>query len=65
MSHRCPKTGCDEIVSDGQLACRPHWYSIPKPLRNAVWRAWNHGKGAGSNEHWAAISAAIEALNRG
>jgi hypothetical protein len=44
------------------LACRPHWYSVPKPLRDAVWAAWEDG--AGSPAHTAAIDAAIRAMNK-
>jgi hypothetical protein len=41
------------------LACGGHWYQVPRPVRNAVWRAWDNGGGAGSAEHTAAIQAAI------
>jgi hypothetical protein len=25
------------------LACRGHWFTIPKPLRDALWKAWKGG----------------------
>lgn len=62
-SHECPGRGCKQRVGTGMLACRPHWYMIPKPLRVAVWAAWRDGAGAGSPEHTAAITAAVKALN--
>lgn len=46
------------------LACKTHWFSIPKPLRDAVTRAWNRGKGAGTDAHHAAITRAVDYLNR-
>ncbi len=62
-SHECPGRGCKQRVTAHMLACRPHWYMIPAPLRAAVWAAWRDGAGAGSLEHTAAITAAVEALN--
>ena len=64
MSHDCPAQGCTRGVSPSMLLCRPHWYMVPKPLRDAVWAAWADGTGAGSPAHRAAISAAIDAVNR-
>jgi hypothetical protein len=63
-THKCPRDGCERQVGQDQLACAQDWYKIPKPLRDAVWRAWDHGAGAGSAAHTAAITAAIAALNR-
>jgi len=62
-SHRCPGRDCKQRVAGDMLACRPHWYMIPRPLRAAVWAAWRDGAGAGSPEHAAAMAAAVEALN--
>lgn len=64
MSHQCPKPGCTTRVPANMLACRPDWYSIPKPIRAAVWKAWNGGEGAGTAEHDAALTAAINYLRR-
>jgi hypothetical protein len=45
------------------LMCRPHWFMVPKPLRDAVWNAWAGGLGRGSPAHRDAILAAVEAVN--
>jgi hypothetical protein len=45
------------------LMCRPHWYMVPRPLRDAVWAAWDDGYGAETPEHRQAIHAAIRAVN--
>jgi hypothetical protein len=58
MSHVCPAPGCETQVPAHMLACRPDWYRIPKPYRQAIWRAWRDGAGAGSLEHRAAVTAA-------
>lgn len=39
-SHPCPARGCEKQVSIDQLACRPHWFSLPPELRRRVGRAW-------------------------
>lgn len=64
MSHRCPANGCTRNVSPAMLMCRPHWYMVPRPLRDAVWSAWDNGLGAGTAAHREAILAAVEAVNR-
>lgn len=64
MSHECPRNECQEQVPDTMLACLIHWHAIPKPLRDAVWKAWNNGKGAGTDAHHAAMTRAVEYLNR-
>lgn len=38
--HRCPSPGCDTRVPSSQFACRPHWFSLPKTLRDAIWDAY-------------------------
>lgn len=59
--HECPAPDCERAVPRHMLACRQHWFSIPKRLRDAVWRAYN-GPGPGSPEHAKAVLAAVESL---
>ena len=40
MSHRCPAPKCETQVPSNQYACRAHWYSLPKPLRDEIWAAY-------------------------
>jgi hypothetical protein len=61
--HRCPVGDCRVTVGPDRLMCRPHWYSVPRPVRDAVWAAWRTGAGAGTPEHAAAIAAAIRAAS--
>lgn len=44
------------------LACRAHWFSLPRGLRNRIWAAWKNGEGAGSDEHTAAVQEAMVLL---
>lgn len=63
LAHVCPVAGCRQRVRADRLMCRPHWYQVPRPLRDAVWAAWASGDGAGTEAHAMAITAAIEAVS--
>lgn len=62
MSHKCPGPSCRKDVPTDHLMCPQHWYMVPKPLRTAVYRAYDRGKGALSDAHIAACRAAIRAI---
>ena len=63
MSHPCP-AGCGRTVNDDdKLMCSEDWKRVPKPLQNAVYRAFDYGRGRGSAAHLAAVKAAIRAVN--
>lgn len=57
--HTCPRVGCQARVPDEMFACRPHWFSLPKHLRDAIWNAY-HRNGVGSSELTTAHLAALE-----
>jgi hypothetical protein len=59
MTHECPGPGCEVQVPAHMLACSRHWYQVPRPLRTAVWRAWDNGAGAGTPAHTEAMRRAI------
>ena len=60
-SHLCP-AGCGQPVPAHRLMCRTDWYRVPKLLRDTVWATWRNGLGAGSPEHTAAITTAVQSL---
>lgn len=64
MTHQCPGPGCTESVDSSRLMCPGCWYRAPKPVRRAVWIAWNRGAGSGTPAHRAAMKAAIAAVRR-
>jgi len=64
MTHDCPAPECTAQVGPDMLMCPRHWYQVPKPVRRAVWIAWNRGAGAGTPAHQAAMAAAIGAASR-
>lgn len=64
MSHLCPAWRCSWMVGDSsKLMCPKHWRMVPRLLQRAVYGAWRHGEGLGSDELYAAQLAAIEAVN--
>ena len=42
-THKCPHPNCDVQLPTHIFACKPHWFAIPKNLRNALNRAWHDG----------------------
>lgn len=48
-------------MPSSQLACRDHWYTIPKPLRDELTAAYRE-HGALSDEHMAAMGACTDFL---
>ena len=44
MIHTCHHPLCDVKVSPSMLACRKHWYQLPKHLRDDVWRTYVAGQ---------------------
>lgn len=65
MSHRCHAIGCDAQVPPAMLMCRAHWFAVPKPLRQEVWRLYRRGQEITkdpSPEYLAAARAAVDAV---
>lgn len=61
MKHRCPITGCTIAVPHSQLMCPAHWSLVPKPLGDALYRAYRSA--ARSNLHFAAMNACTDHVN--
>jgi hypothetical protein len=59
----CPVPGCSERINPSRLMCRPHWYLVPKPVRDRVWASWRSGSGTGSpaHQHWVRMAIAAAA----
>lgn len=63
MERPCPIPGCKAQTKPGHLMCKPHWFSVPQPLRAAVNRTWaNFRKDpkAYSSARQAAIDSIVE-----
>lgn len=44
MSHTCHAHGCNRPVPPSMWGCRTHWFSLPKAVRDAVWREYRSGQ---------------------
>lgn len=62
-THVCPRRGCTRRVPPQKLMCSPCWAAVPGDIGREVYRAWDHGLGAGTEEHLHAMEAAITAAN--
>lgn len=36
----CPHPQCKKSKPKNQFACRDHWYSLPKGIRDEIWAGW-------------------------
>ena len=43
--------------------CRKHWRLVPPDIQRRVYATWARGRGAGTDEHIAAMDEAIGAVN--
>lgn len=42
--HTCHAHGCTRAVSPAMWGCKMHWFSLPKKIRDAVWREYRSGQ---------------------
>lgn len=64
MKHTCHARGCSVAVPRKMFACRKHWYALPKPLRDAIWREYQPGQEEGNAPVTQAyLDVADEAIN--
>lgn len=44
MAHHCHATACKIPVPPEMFMCRKHWFSLPKELRNKIWKTYREGQ---------------------
>lgn len=67
MSHRCAAPGCDLVIADRLLMCRPHWFKVPEDIRRRIWRTYRPGQerdGDALPEYHAAVRDAVKAIRQ-
>jgi len=42
--HGCHWPGCTRQVPPAMWGCAPHWFKLPKALRDRIWRAYRPGQ---------------------
>lgn len=40
----CHAYECDVPVPPKMFACKAHWFALPKPLRDEIWRTYRPGQ---------------------
>lgn len=60
-NHHCHWPGCTEKVPPARWGCRTHWYRLPKPIRDAIWRSYNPGQEISKRPSQAYLDAATAA----
>lgn len=41
--HRCTALGCQKTRSADQVFCKPHWFKLPRLVRDEIWAAYRTG----------------------
>lgn len=44
MSHTCHFPGCPKEVPPRLWGCKPHWFTLPKRLRDKIWATYRPGQ---------------------
>lgn len=63
--HHCHAEGCGVAVPPAMWGCRKHWFMVPKPLRDEIWRLYVPGQEVRkdpTDEYIDASRAAVEAV---
>lgn len=43
-THLCHWPGCGKPVPPAMWGCKPHWFRLPKHLRDSIWSAYVPGQ---------------------
>lgn len=43
-NHTCHWPGCDRQVPPAMWGCKPHWFKLPKRLRDRIWSTYEIGQ---------------------
>lgn len=60
-AHACHWPGCQKQVPPAMWGCRAHWFSLPKSIRDRIWRAYRPGQEVDMQPSEEYLSAALEA----
>lgn len=44
LKHTCHWPGCKVEVPPAMWGCKPHWFKLPKRLRNRIWHTYIPGQ---------------------
>lgn len=43
-AHTCHWPGCTKHVPPAMWGCKPHWFALPKRLRDRIWATYRPGQ---------------------
>lgn len=46
--HTCHWPGCEAQVPPAMWGCKPHWFKLPKSIRDRIWAAYVPGQESGA-----------------
>ena len=46
MAHTCHAINCGKRVPPAMFMCKPHWFKVPKFLRDRIWHHYRPGQEA-------------------
>ena len=61
MNNKCP--ACSTMIKAHEIACKKHWFTVPRELRDRIWRLYRNKRTKGSLEHRRAVFEAIRFLS--
>lgn len=44
MAHKCHATACPVPIPPEMFMCPRHWFALPKPMRDAIWKTYRVGQ---------------------
>lgn len=59
-AHTCHWPGCTTAVPPRLWGCKPHWYRLPKALRDRIWATYRPGQENTKDPSEAYLDAADE-----
>lgn len=60
-AHTCHWPGCQRHVPPKMWGCAPHWFTLPKALRDRIWAAYVPGQEISKTPSEAYLAVAREA----
>lgn len=59
--HGCHWPGCERQVPPAMWGCKPHWFKLPKSLRDRIWLAYAIGQEVDMTPSVEYVEVAMEA----
>lgn len=56
-NHTCHWPGCERQVKPAFWGCAPHWYKLPRQLRDLIWQNYEPGQEINMNPSEGYLSA--------